>query len=230
DYLDEFQAKMQQFYETNNGLWDAQSWAEQRALEKEKERGLAALLTPEEFRQWLLRDSQDANQARADLRGLALSEQEYQNFVDIRRKYRDSVSDWSFLETQEEHDAADRAKKSMNEELRTALGDQLFKQYERKQDYIYQQLERITQRNDLAADTAAKVYDFKTASEDSAKQIRDDKSLTQQQRYAALQAIFDETQQAVKTALGEKGFKSFQRSGGWWLNSLKPPAHPMPKK
>ena len=222
DYLDKIGERMTEMQERNKGIWDAQTRAEQAALEQEQLRGLAQLLTPEEVRQWELRHSQLASQLQHDLQAMTLTEEDYKTIFDTRQKYGDSILADPDRQSKEDQVAIQAAKGSLTAELRAALGDTRTREYERAQDYQYQELYRLAKRNDLPIAAAAQVYDFKEASEASLKQLREDKTLTPQQRLAAQQAIYDETVKSVTAALGEKAFKSYQGSGGWWLRNLKP--------
>jgi hypothetical protein len=226
-YLDAFNDKLQDFYARNQGLWDAQSRAEQRHLQDQEMQGLAQFLTPEELRQFELRNSQLANQLSHDLQGLSLTEQQYEAVYDIRKQYGDSIYNWS--DQDNPPDVArqiEQNKKNMDGEIAAALGPDLGKQYQRDQDYSYRQLASLAARYDLPADTADKIYDDKAAAEQAVKQVQNDKSLTSQQRQAALQQIRTETENTVKKALGEKSYKRYLRSGGWWINNLAP--RPLP--
>ena len=110
----------------------------------------------------------------------------------------------------------------MNTELVAALGADKVKDYERGQDYQYQQLQRLTKKNELPADTATKVYDYKSVAEEGVKKLRENKDLTSEQRQAALQDIRTETENTLKQTLGEKAYKSYLKNGGWWINNLAP--------
>jgi len=110
----------------------------------------------------------------------------------------------------------------MDGEIAAALGPDLGKQYQRDQDYSYRQLASLAVRNDLPAGTADKIYDDKDAAEQAVKQVQNDPTLTPQQRQAALQQIRIETQNTIKQALGDKSYKRYLRSGGWWINNLAP--------
>jgi uncharacterized protein with NAD-binding domain and iron-sulfur cluster len=208
--------------ERNKGIWDAQTRTEQAALEQEQLRGLAQFLTPDEVRQWELRHSQLAGQLQHDLHTMSLTETEYGAIYDVRKKYGDSIYNYSDRESKEEQAAIKAAKEGLAADLRLALGDERAREYERSQDYQYQELYRLAKRNELPATTAAQVFDFKGAAEAGVKQLREDKALTTQQRLAAQQAIYDETLSAVRAALGEKAFKSYENNSGWWLRNLKP--------
>ena len=225
-YLDEFDEKSQEMYARNRGLWDAQSRAEQRALEAEKLAGLAQFLSPSELREYELRSSQTANQLANDLRTLSISRDQYEAIFDIRKKYGDSIYNYGDIEGKEARQKVEDNKTAMKAELATALGPNLVKEYERSQDYSYQQLVRLAQRTDLPADTAGKVYDYKQVAEDSVKQLSEDKNLTNEQRQELFQKIRNETEQTLKATLGEKNYKRYVSNGGYWINNIAPPPRP----
>jgi hypothetical protein len=225
-YLDDFQDREQDFYARVRGGWDDAARAEQKKLEQEKLAGLAQFLTPEELREYELRNSQMASQIASDLRGVSLTREQYEALFDIRKKYGDSIYNWSDAA----NDAAtikqiEQNKKNMQAEIATALGADKQQKMERAQDYSYQQLDRLAKRNDLPPDTASKIYDFKQAVEKAAQDLRLNTGLAPEQQQAALAQIRAETEQSVKTALGDKLYKRYLNNGGWWLNNIaRPPS------
>jgi hypothetical protein len=225
-YLDEFEDKMQDFYARNRGLYDSQYRAEQRQLEAERLQGLAQFLTPEELREYELRQTQLANQLSHDLRGMTLNRDQYEAIYDIRKKYGDSIYNYGDIETKEGRDKVQETQKALKAEIAAALGPSLGKEYERAQDYSYQELVRLAKRNDLPADTASKVYEMKEAAEATVKQLQANQDLTAEKRQQALAQVREETEKTIKTALGEDNFKKYKRQGGWWLNNLAPVAQP----
>jgi hypothetical protein len=227
--LDEWQDRQQEMHERNRGLWDAQSRAEQREMEQEKMKALAQVLTPQELREYELRQSQTASQLSHDLRNLDITRDQYETIFDIRKKYGDSIYNYGGDDnTKEQRDKIEENKKAMKEELASALGGDLVKQYERSQDYSFQELSRLAKRYDLPADTANKVYDYKETAEASVKQLRDDKNMSDEQRQTALQKVREETEKTLKEALGEKNYNRYLSQGGWWLRNLAP-TPPKPK-
>jgi len=223
-YLDEFEDKMQDFYARNRGMYDSQYRAELRQLEAERLQGLAQFLTPEELREYELRQTQLANQLSHDLRGLTLTRDQYEAIYDIRTKYGDSIFNYGDVETKDARDKVQETQKALKGEIAAALGPAMGKEYERAQDYSYQELVRLAKRSDLPADTAARVYEVKEAAEASVKQIQGNQDLTPEKRQEALRQIQAETENTVKTTLGEDNFKKYKRQGGWWINNLAPSA------
>lgn len=226
--IEDFQERQQEMYTANRGIWDAQSRAEQRQLETDKLTALAAVLSPTELREYELRQSQTASQLNHDLRNLSISRDEYEAIFDIRKKYGDSIHNYGDIESADGRKQVEENKKAMKEDLLAALGPDRVKEYERGQDYQYQQLQRIAKKNELPADTANKVYDYKSIAEDGAKKLRDNKEMTAEQRQTALWELRTETENTLKETLGEKAFKSYQKNGGYWINSIAPQKSPAP--
>jgi hypothetical protein len=224
--LDDFQDRQQEMYAANAGIWDAQNRADQKSLEADKMAALAQILSPSELREFELRQSQTASQLASDLRGMNISREEYEAIYDIKKKYGDSVYNYGDLQSKDERKAVEANKEAMKSEMTAALGETKVKEMERASDYYYQQLQRLAKRNDLPAETARKVYDYKTTAEDTAKKLRENKDMTNEQRQTMLQQIRTETEATLKQALGEKAYKSYLKNGGWWINNIAPQQRP----
>lgn len=61
--------------------------AQQKMLQEEQDRDIAALLTPEEKTEYELRNSSTANQVRSQLRGLDVNEQEFRDLFAAQKAY-----------------------------------------------------------------------------------------------------------------------------------------------
>jgi len=223
--LDDFQDRQQEMYAANAGLWDAQSRADEKRLQDEKLAALAAILSPSELREYELHQFADSRQAGRDLSSQKLSREEFEALFDINKKYGDSIHSWSEL-TKDERKQAEANKEAMKAEMTAALGETKVKEMERASDYYYQQLQRLAKKNDLPAETAGKVFDYKSTAEDAVKKLRDNKDMTNEQRQAMLQQIRTETEATLKQTLGEKAYKSYLNNGGWWLNNIAPQQRP----
>lgn len=220
-YLDDFSEKEQEFYASVSGSWDAEARAKQKKLEQEKLDGLAQFLTPAELREYKLRNSQMASQISSELHGVDLTRQQYEALFDLRSRYGDSVLNYGDAG----NDAVaikqiEQNKKDMQAEIAAALGPDKAAELERAQDYQYQQLASLAKHNDLPADTAAKIYDFKSVAEKTAAALKASQNFSAEERQAALAQIRAETEASVKAALGDKLFNRYMSNGGWWLNNI----------
>ena len=226
-HLDDFQEKQQNFYDSIQGAWDSDVRAERDRLEQEKMDGLAQILTPQELREYALRNSQIASQVQSEIRGVDLTRAQYEALFDVRSKYGDSI--YNYGDQGNDADAIkqiEQNKKDLQADIASTLGASKAQELEQAQDYSYQQLNRLAKRSNLPPGTASKVYDFKGAAEKAVQELAANTDLTPEQQQAARAQIKTETEQAVKTALGDKIYKRYMNNGGWWMNNLlQPPRH-----
>lgn len=204
-----------------------------RKAQKESEAALAAILTPQELLDYNLRLSQTANMMRFTLAGFEPNEGEFLDIFKARKAFDDefgAAGMGSLNLKGEEKQKRDDAKKALDEQIKARLGDERYAEYQRAQDGAFQAMYRVADREGLGKEAAVKTFEMKKAAEAQAKKLRDDQSLSADQRTAALRAIREETERSVKGVLGEKGFTSLERNNGaWWLRNLAPDA-PAPTK
>ncbi|MEY4199978.1 MAG: hypothetical protein RLZZ265_1718 [Verrucomicrobiota bacterium] len=197
-----------------------------RKLMKESEATLASLLTPQELLDYNLRFSITANTMRMQLAGFEPTEQEFLEIYKRRKAYDDEFSGGfggPLNLKGEEKQRQQTAEKALEDQVKNLLGGDRYTDYTRAKDYAYQAMYRVADREGLGKEAALKVYDMKKAAEDQAKQLRNDKNLSADQRTAALRAIRDETERSVKNVFGEKGFTSYERNNGtFWLKGIAP--------
>jgi hypothetical protein len=206
------------------GGFDAEDSKKMQKMKKDAEAEMLKFLTPQEKEEFDLRMSDTAMQMRYGLAGFEMTEQEFRDVFKLRKKFDDDYGGRFGGDGEEQGERAKRAKAEaeMNDQLKAALGETRAAEYKRAQDYDYQQLHRISQRNQLPKETAAKVYDMKKAAQDQAQKVNQDSSLSPQQKTETLRAIRAETERSVTAQLGEKGFKSYQNQGGWWMRNIAP--------
>jgi hypothetical protein len=213
--------------QAKGGGVDAEDMKGYQKAQKDMEAELAKVLSPQEFEDFQMRLSQTAMTLRTQLSGFDPSEDEFRKVFFEKKRFDDEFSMFTAgTEDKEAKAKREQAKKELDERLKQSLGEDRFKAYERGQDWNYQQLARIADRNQLGNEAANKVYDMKKLAEDEAKRIRADKSLTPEQRSAALLGIRTETENSIKPILGEKGYKSYETQGAWWLKSISPDKTP----
>ena len=129
-----------------------------------------------------------------------------------------------------EKEKADAAKKELDAQVKTALGETRYAEYERAQDFNFQSIYRVADKNGLTKDDAVKVYDMKKVAEDQAKRVRADPSLSAAQRTATLQGIRTETENSIRTVFGDKAFDAYvNQPGTYWLKGISPDPKPPPR-
>ena len=188
---------------------------EVRKLMKESEATLAGILTPEELLDYNLRFSMTANMMRMQSTGFEPSEQEFLEVFKARKAYDDeSGTIFGAALSTAERERADAAKKELETNLKQTLGANRYAEYERAQDYNYQNLAKIGDRNGLQPAAVNQAYDMDKISRETIQKLFDDKTLDGTQRDEAIKQIRNETQNSIKAVLGEKAFESYTNRPG----------------
>jgi hypothetical protein len=188
--------------------------------QKEMEGELAKIMSPQEFEEYQLRMSTTAMTMRFQLASFDPNEQEFREVFKLKKQFDDEYSMFDVAPADKvAREKRQAAEKEMNEQLKNALGADRYAEYQRAQDWNYQAMYRVTDKYNLPKESAAKVYDMKSAAETEASRIRGDTSLSQEQRTAALRTIRAETEKSMHTVFGDKAWSSYQGQAHW-LNGI----------
>ena len=203
-------------------------------VQREMEKSIKALLTPEEALDYDLRFSMTANIMRMQSAGFEPDEKEFLTLFKLRKSHDDDFSAMIPLGdlSKEDQEKRTAAEKKLKTDIKETLGEQRYAEYERAQDYNFQQMLNAAKKSDLGVAAAAQVYDMKKVAEQKATELRNNTKLSAEDRTAALQAIRAETERSMQQTLGEKGWQSYNKQQNtWWLKSVSPdptPAKPQP--
>lgn len=223
----QFQAKQVEAFE--GGAPDAEDMKRMQEVQKDLEKQIAGILTPEEFEQYQLTLSQTAMVMRMTLDGFEPSEQEFREMFKVQKAFEDEFGLMGMGTDEDDRKKRTEAETAMKEQMKSLLGDQRYAEYQRETDYQFKSLSKVTERLGLPKESAVKVWDMKAVAEAEANRVRNDPSLNHEQRQAALQAMRAETERGISTVLGEEGFKSYtKQNGAWWLNGISHEATPAP--
>ncbi len=181
-------------------------------LREQKNAALAQMLTPQERQQYDLWFSPSAAAVRDSVYGMNASEAEFMKLYQLHR---------SFAEKQGDNFGPWNAEwVNYQKQVQETLGEQRYAEYQRAQDNDYRELLRTTTRFKLGPDVAAQLYSYKQPVEEARAEVLAEPAYTSRQRAAALQAITEETQRALREALGDKAFRYYDRRAGQnWVRS-----------
>lgn len=187
------------------------------------ENAIKAILTPDEFLDYQLRMSNTANMMRSQIAGFDPSQDEFLAVFKLRQQFDQEYNPMlRGNETDEERRQREGAQTQLDERIKAALGEDRYADYQRAQDYAYQQIQQAVKRADLGVDSANQIYDMKNTAAEEANRLRADASLTQEQRNTAMQAIRAETESSVRKVLGDEGWERYKNQA-YWLNNIAPP-------
>jgi hypothetical protein len=212
----------------NAATGDPEDMKKLTGVQREMEAALAKILTPQELEDYNLRLSNTANMMRFQLAAFEPTEQEFRDIFKVKKAFDDEFGPFGVPPTDKAEKARyDEAKRQMEEQISGLLGPERAAEYKRSQDFAYQGMVRVAQREGLGKQAAAQVFDMKKTAEAEAKRVREDKSLSPDQRQAALRGIREETERSIRQVYGDKGFESYQKQqGAYWLRGISPDPKP----
>jgi hypothetical protein len=211
------------------GFKTADDTARLALLDKEKERDLLALLTPEEREAHELRHSLTAAHLKSKTTGFAMTEDEYKMLHAMHRELdeknpfpssEDVVTGGVTLDYARIFAARREAEKKMEEQLKESLGAERYADYERGMRKDYQSLQAAAERFNLSAETVSRAYDARTAAVDEAVRVSDDKSLTAEQKKEKYGAVAGEAIEKIRASLGNEIGDAYINNSLGWLKEL----------
>jgi hypothetical protein len=220
---EKFNDARQALYRLADGHIDQETQKEVRQLTKRFNEQLGTVLTPEEVENFNLRTSDLTQNLRHELQYFDVNEEEFravfrykqggQDLEAERPSARDGVQptaeDWKKYREQE---------KQNEEALAAALGTERLKEFKLQQDYSSRALFEMG----VSRDAVLKVADLKQTAEAAASKLRNNKSLTDEQRNEALAAIRAETEKELAGLVGQRQANYYRSSGGYWIRNLAP--------
>jgi hypothetical protein len=223
DMQQRFQEARSAIYAKANGYIDQDTQAELKAVQKKFRDELAGVLTPEQVKDYELRSSETANQMRWQLSSFEPNEKEFRAIFEYKQTLEDlnpprNADDDTPRPTPEEIKARQQKQKDLDAAIAQALAPDRLKEFMLGQSWEYQNLLEAG----VAKESVFKVADIKDQVETAANKVRQDQTLTPEQRNAALQAIRAETEKTLAETLGERRAKAYGNNGGYWLRNLAP--------
>jgi hypothetical protein len=195
-----------------------------RLLKAERERDIAALLSPEERAEWELRASPSADRARELATEFQASEEEYRAIFALQKAMDDAFPsenpfdpplriDWQRRqELQQELEAA----------VRKLVGEGRYLAARRERDPDYVVARAAVARLGLPEDQARRVVELRAPAEAASRRIAADATLDEARRNAALSKLAEEVRAGLARELGPAGAAAYVDRGGMaWLRLLE---------
>ena len=167
----------------------------------------------------LLRTSETAERLRKELVGFNPSEQEFREIYQLWQAH-----DEKFAFASADDPSAAKAKEQdrlrIEAQIKANLGPDRVVAFERAKNPDYQQLSVFAERYELPQTTAQTLFEIKQVAETARQNLMAEKNLAESERQAALKAIQEETQRAVRQNVGDKLFPAYARNVGTWMDGL----------
>lgn len=204
-----------------------------RLLAAERERDLAALLSPEERAAYDLRFSPSAAVVRARYGEGLETEEEFRRVFALQRAFDERFPPETAATR---NDPAGRqqfaaAQRQLEDDVRAALGEAAYARVRRTQDGDLRNLEGLASRLNLPADTTARLAAVRENFATASQRVQTDASLPPDQRRARVQALAAEARTTLTQTLGPEAAEAYARQSPWVTMlqgglafSLTPPA------
>lgn len=220
---DRYNEQTEDLYAANRGMVTPINEGKEAELTQAFRSGLKALLSPQEFEEYEMRESRTANQLHFTLSSVDVSEQEYRSIYQLQSAFDEQYSFKRFTPDSPEAKARTAAQQKLKDDIKLALGDQRYSEYERGTDGSYRNATQLVARLNLPPETAADIYTVQKDLQKRALDLRRNTALAPADRSAQLAALAEEAETKLTPKLGgPAGFDAYKTNGGGWLTMLKP--------
>jgi hypothetical protein len=218
-----YQEVTSEIYERAGGYHDLGIQAELRAARNKLYGELAMVLTPQQLEDYKLRSSDIASNMRYELSKFEPNEEEfrsihrYKEAMEAARTDRDSDFDPP-PPSSEEAKVRRQKQKEAEDALAAALGPERAKELKLMEQYDYRNL----LESGASKESVFRVAEMRDEVEAAARKIRQDKTLSEEDRKAALAVMRAETEKELKDLLGDRRARGFTANNGYWIRNLSP--------
>jgi hypothetical protein len=216
---DDYAEMLSQVRAATNGIVLPEDRAKLALLEREKHADLAGILTPQELEDYEMRSSQITSRLRGALTLIDATEDEFRTIYRINLPYADVLYPSSLggmiSFTADMRQKRDDATRDIQAQLKTALGDARTAELNRAQNYEFQTLARLAQRDNLPMAAAVKAYDLRASTTEASARIGDNNALSVDQKIAGLRDLAQNTKTQLSTLLGANAANAYVQSATW---------------
>jgi len=190
--------------------------AEISKIRQQSRSELAGVLNPEQMEEFLLRYSQTAKELREDMRGLNLSPEEFRALF----RGRDPIN----LQIENDFSGSDPASVKHRQDLeiqredslKQSLGTERYATYKLNQDPVFQQSKATAAQLGVGPQVVMPIYEINRLTQTEMDRIRNDATMTNEEKVEALAATQVDQQKSLEKILGPKAFQH-------WLEGMPPP-------
>jgi len=195
-------------------------------LREESRAALTQILAPDAIEEYLLRTSPLASELRGSLRGVEVTPEEFRALF----RALDPLRDDRRLAHEPANANANSAEqiaqvgKLRQDALQEILGEQRYDSLQLSHDPLYQQASQIVTSAGLPEDQIVSVAAIIRLTQEELARVRNDLTLTSEERLAQLQATHTAQRASLRTLLGEQAFQRYlDTHPQLWEDSLSPP-------
>jgi hypothetical protein len=179
------------------------------ALQAEKRRELAAVLSPTELADYEMRTSPAVADMRERLHGFDATDAEFPAIFDYFKNYGAAAKTGLNAAVEQE----------LEKPARAALGEERFAEFARAKSYDFRNLSSLAARAGLAPQAAVEVFDLRENIAKESARIGNDPNLPLDEKAAALQALAQNTRAQIVAKLGPAASPAYLKQADLWINA-----------
>ena len=170
---------------------------------------LAQALNPEQLEEYLLRYSSHASSLRGELHGLANTPDQFRalfrltDSIDQQLQLLSNTSDADIVARRQE------LEKQREQGIQQTLGTDDYKQYRLLQDSLYREVQAVAQQAGTSSDKILPLYEINRATEQERQRIRNDASLSDEQKEQALETVQAAQRNSWRRLLGDAFYQRY---------------------
>lgn len=167
---------------------------------------LSKVLTPAQLEEYLLRYSYTANRMRDDMNGFGATPEEFRAIFKLRDATEEEIlANYSGTERAQVNRRRD-LEKELDASLKAALSPDRFQAYVLNKDPLFREARDMVQEAELPADKVMSVYQVSQLTDTEEQKIRNNQTLSAEERENALAQIQKDKEAALKALLGAEAY------------------------
>lgn len=185
-------------------------------LDREKHADLASVLSPDELADYEMRTSNVTSRLRPALTIMDATDQEFRTIYGVENPYANDLYPTGMVAMNSSTFERQRElQQTVNDQLKTALGDSRYADFVRANDRDYQQLYRLSKLDNLPLETANQAYAMRATVAADSTQIANDPNRSTDDKRAALRTLAQNTRVQLNTVLGQDAGTAYASSALW---------------
>jgi len=170
---------------------------------------LAQVLNSEQLEEYLLRYSSNASALRSQLNGMNLTPGAFRNLFRLTDGFDQQLQLLAGSTDPAEAKRRQELEHQRDQAIQQAFTPAEYKKYKLLQDPIYRDANTVAQQSGAPPEKILPLYEINRATEQEQQTIRDDASLTDEQKAQKLEAVLRANQNALRKLLGEEIFQRY---------------------
>jgi hypothetical protein len=183
--------------------------AELARMRQQTRAELAQALNPEQLEEYLLRYSSHASSLRSELHGLANTPDQFRALfhltdpIDQQLQLLSNTNDAAIAARRQE------LVKERDQGIQQMLGTDDYKEYKLAQDALYREVHAVAQQAGTPADKILPLYEISRATEQERQRIRNDATLSDEQKEQALETVQAAQRTSWRKLLGDAFYQRY---------------------